>query len=168
MELKPSRITNFKVIKPSNVADSDENYAVMASFNQVYTLIKVSKKAAESSALQIWKRPESSVIYFLQKAEEQNLADSFALWALRAAIRGALSQTDGNSCFCTTVWRFDGSREPFLIWHFQSMIHSVTYIAKIFLMYLNCLQDTKSSKLLVWQGITYFISLQWMQRKVRK
>jgi hypothetical protein len=46
MELKPSRITNFKVIKPSNVADSDENYAVMASFNQVYTLIKVSKKAA--------------------------------------------------------------------------------------------------------------------------
>lgn len=105
MELKPSRITNFKVIKPSNVADSDENYAVMASFNQVYTLIKVSKKAAESSALQIWKRPESSVIYFLQKAEEQNLADSFALWALRAAIRGALSQTDGNSCFCTTVWR---------------------------------------------------------------
>jgi hypothetical protein len=97
MELKPSRITNFKVIRPSNVADSDENYAVMASFNQVYALIKVSKEGSEIVCSQIFKTARIIQSYFLQKAEEQNLADSFALWALRAAIRGAMSQTDGNT-----------------------------------------------------------------------
>lgn len=42
MELKPNRITNFKVVSPSNVADSDENYAIMESFNQMYSVIKVN------------------------------------------------------------------------------------------------------------------------------
>ena len=31
-----------------------------------------------------------------QSAEERNLAESFALWALRAAIRGAMSQANGQ------------------------------------------------------------------------
>jgi hypothetical protein len=35
-------------------------------------------------------------LLLFQTAEERNLAESFALWALRAAIRGAMSQENGQ------------------------------------------------------------------------
>ena len=45
MELAPRKKSTFKVITPANVADSDENYVIMESFNQVYSFIKVSTEA---------------------------------------------------------------------------------------------------------------------------
>jgi hypothetical protein len=67
MELKPCKSTNFKVIRPSNVADSDENYAVMASFNQVYALIKVSKQGSEIICSQIFKT--ATIIHIMFSTE---------------------------------------------------------------------------------------------------
>lgn len=45
MELAPRRKASFKVVTPTSVADSDENYVIMESFNQVYSFIKVTTVA---------------------------------------------------------------------------------------------------------------------------
>ena len=98
----PKRSTS-RIISPECLADSDKNYEIMESFNQVYSIIKVGNSRIFSKtpllSLQEVSLFECCFGVFLllfQTAEERNLAESFALWALRAAIRGAMSQENGQ------------------------------------------------------------------------
>jgi hypothetical protein len=104
MEVTLPKRSTSRIISPECLADSDKNYEIMESFNQVYSIIKVGNNRIFSKTLLLSLQELSlfeccfGVFLFLlfQTAEERNLAESFALWALRAAIRGAMSQENGQ------------------------------------------------------------------------
>jgi hypothetical protein len=104
MEVTLPKRSTSRIISPECLADSDKNYEIMESFNQVYSIIKVGDCHKFSKTLLLCLQEVSLseccfgvfLLPLFQTAEERNLAESFALWALRAAIRGAMSQENGQ------------------------------------------------------------------------
>ena len=44
MEVTLPKRTTSRIVSPESLADSDKNYEIMESFNQVYSIIKVIVK----------------------------------------------------------------------------------------------------------------------------